>query len=394
MTEQFKVLVLNNVSQNGLKRMPAERFACAKEVEKPDAILLRSADLHSVEIAKSVLAIGRAGSGTNNIPVKAMSERGVPVFNAPGANANAVKELVLAGMLLAARNIGGAIKFVSALDPQDPEMEKKVESGKKTYAGYELNGHTLGVVGLGKIGCLVADAAIKLGMHVIGYDPEITVDAAWSLPSQVKKANSLSDVLKNSNFITLHVPLVDATRKMINAETIEQMKHGGVLLNFSRDGVVDEAAVLAGLESRQIATYVCDFPSAHVNSHPHVIALPHLGASTREAEENCAIMVADQVRDYLLDGNIVNSVNFPSVVMPRESAFRIAVANANVPNMVGQITAAMADAKLNIHNMMNKSKKDVAYTLLDVDSKVPKKVIDAIARIEGVLAVRYLPTEA
>ncbi|HEX8987741.1 MAG TPA: phosphoglycerate dehydrogenase [Rhodocyclaceae bacterium] len=394
MTDQFKVLILNNVSQNGLKRMPAERFACSKEVDKPDAILLRSADLHSVEIAKSVLAIGRAGSGTNNIPVAEMSKRGVPVFNAPGANANAVKELVLAGMLLAARNIGGAMKFVSALDPKDPEMEKKVENGKKTYAGYELNGHTLGVVGLGKIGCLVADAAIKLGMHVIGYDPEITVDAAWSLPSQVKKANSLADVLKNSNFITLHVPLVDATKKMINAEAIAQMKHGSVVLNFSREGVVDEAAVLAALESKQLATYVCDFPSAHVNSHPHVIALPHLGASTREAEENCAIMVADQVRDYLLDGNIVNSVNFPGVVMPRESAYRIAVANANVPNMVGQITAAMAEAKLNIHNMMNKSKKDVAYTLLDVDSKVPKKVIDAIAGIEGVLAVRYLPTEA
>ena len=392
MSNQFQVLILNNVSQNGLKRL-GERFACSKEVAKPDAILLRSADLHSVEIAKSVLAIGRAGSGTNNIPVKAMSERGVPVFNAPGANANAVKELVLAGMLLAARNIGGAIKFVAGLDPADPEMEKKVENGKKTYAGFELAGHTLGVVGLGKIGCLVADAAIKLGMNVVGYDPEITVEAAWSLPSQVKKANSLGEVLKACNFITLHVPLVDATRKMINATSIEQMKHGAVLLNFSREGVVDEEAVLAALDAKKLRCYVCDFPSPHVNNHPHVVALPHMGASTGEAEENCAIMVADQVRDYLLDGNIVNSVNFPNVVMPRESAFRIAVANANVPNMVGQITAAMAEARLNIHNMMNKSKKDIAYTLLDVDSKVPKKVIDQIARIEGVLAVRYLPLE-
>jgi D-3-phosphoglycerate dehydrogenase len=231
-------------------------------------------------------------------------------------------------------------------------------------------------------------------MNVIGYDPEITVDAAWSLPSQVKKANSLGDVLRHSNFITLHVPLVDATRKMINAESIEQMKHGAVLLNFSREGVADEAAVLAALDARRLGCYVCDFPSAHVNNHPHVIALPHLGASTREAEENCAIMVADQVRDYLLDGNIVNSVNFPSMAMPRESAFRIAIANANVPNMVGQISTAMADARLNIHNMMNKSKKDVAYTLVDVDSKVPKKVIDQIAKIEGVLSVRYLPAES
>ncbi|MDP2811577.1 MAG: phosphoglycerate dehydrogenase [Rhodocyclaceae bacterium] len=393
MADQFQILILNNVSQNGLKRLPAERFACAKEVAKPDAILLRSADLHSVEIAKSVLAIGRAGSGTNNIPVKAMSARGVPVFNAPGANANAVKELVIAGMLLAARNIGGAMKFVSVLDPKDAEMEKKVEGGKKTYAGYEISGHTLGVVGLGKIGCLVADAAIKLGMNVIGYDPEITVEAAWSLPSQVKKANSLNEVLKNCNFVTLHVPLVDATRRMINADSLDQAKHGMVLLNFARDGVVDESAVLAALESKRLATYVCDFPSAHVNNHPQVIALPHLGASTREAEENCAMMVADQVRDYLQDGNIVNAVNFPSVVMPRESGFRLAIANANVPNMVGQISTAMAEAKLNIHNMMNKSKGDVAYTLVDVDSKVPKKAIDAIAKIEGVLAVRYLPVE-
>jgi D-3-phosphoglycerate dehydrogenase len=392
MADQFEVLILNNVSQNGLKRL-GERFACSKDAAKPDAILLRSADLHKVEIGRSVLAVGRAGSGTNNIPVGEMTKRGVPVFNAPGANANAVKELVLAGMLLAARNIGGAIKFVSALDPKDAEMEKKVEDGKKTFAGYEISGHTLGVVGLGKIGCLVADAAIKLGMNVVGYDPEITVDAAWSLPSQVRRANSLAEVLKSCNFVTLHVPLVDATRKMINPASIEQMKHGAVLLNFSREGVVDEAAVLAALDAKRLGCYVCDFPSPQVNAHPHVIALPHLGASTREAEENCAIMVADQVRDYMLDGNIVNSVNFPTVVMPRESSYRIAIANANVPNMLGQISTAMAEAKLNIHNMMNKSKKDVAYTLVDVDSKVPKKVVDQIARIEGVLAVRYLPQE-
>jgi len=393
MSEKFQVLILNNISAHGLKRLPAERFDHGKEIAKPDAILVRSADMHSMDIPKSVLAIGRAGSGTNNIPVKDMSKRGVPVFNAPGANANAVKELVLAGMLMAARNIGGAIRFVGGLDAKDPEMAKKVEGGKKTYAGFELSGHTLGIVGLGKIGCLVADAAIKLGMDVIGYDPEITVDAAWSLPSQVKKANSLSDVLKNANFVTVHVPLVDATRKMINAGALDQMKHGSVVLNFSRDGVVDEAAMLAALEAKKIATYVCDFPSPQVNNHPHVIALPHLGASTREAEENCAMMVADQVRDYLLDGNIANAVNFPNVSMPRESGFRIAVANANVPNMVGQISTALAEAKLNIHNMVNKSKGDVAYTLVDVDSQVPKKAIDAIAKIEGVLAVRYLPVK-
>jgi D-3-phosphoglycerate dehydrogenase len=230
-------------------------------------------------------------------------------------------------------------------------------------------------------------------MHVLGYDPEITVEAAWSLSSKVKKANSVAEVLKHSHFVSLHVPLVEATRHMINAESLGTMKHGAVLLNFSREGVVDEAAVLAALEARKLGSYVCDFPSPRVNSNPHVIALPHLGASTREAEENCATMVADQLRDYLLDGTVVNAVNFPNVAMPRESKFRIAVANANVPNMLGQISTAMAGAKLNIHNMMNKSKGDVAYTLVDVDSKVPKKVIEAIAKIEGVLTVRYLPVE-
>ena len=393
MAKPINVLILNQISQNGLKRLPAGRYQVGKDVANPDAVMVRSADMHKMDIPPSVQAIGRAGAGTNNIPVKAMSARGVPVFHAPGANANAVKELVVAGMLLAARNIGGAMKFVSGLDPADPEMEKKVEDGKKNFAGFELAGHTLGVIGLGKIGCLVADVAIKLGMDVLGYDPEITVDAAWSLPSQVKKANSVAEVLKHADFISMHVPLVDATRKMINADMLAHARHGAVLLNFSREGVVDEAAVLAALEAKKLAAYVCDFPSPHVNGHPHVIALPHLGASTGEAEENCAIMVADQLREYMEHGNVQNAVNFPNVTMPRESNFRIAVANSNVPNMLGQISTAMANAGLNIHNMMNKSKGDVAYTLVDVDSAVPGKVIEAIAGIEGVLAVRYLPLE-
>ncbi|MDA8256362.1 MAG: phosphoglycerate dehydrogenase [Betaproteobacteria bacterium] len=393
MAKPINVLILNQISQNGLKRLPAERYNVGKDIANPDAIMVRSADMHAMDIPQSVQAIGRAGAGTNNIPVKTMSARGVPVFNAPGANANAVKELVVAGMLLSARNIGGAMKFVGALDANDPEMEKKVEDGKKNFAGFELAGHTLGVIGLGKIGCLVADVAIKLGMNVLGYDPEITVDAAWSLPSQVKKANSVAEVLKHSNFITLHVPLVDATRRMINAEMLTHVKHDAVLLNFSREGVVDEAAVLAALEDKKLGCYVCDFPSAHVNSHPRVIALPHLGASTREAEENCAIMVADQLRDYLEHGNVQNAVNFPNVTMPRESNYRIAVANSNVPNMLGQISTAMASAGLNIHNMVNKSRGEMAYTLLDVDSQVKQGAIDAIAGIAGVLAVRYLPLE-
>ncbi len=394
MPNTFQILILNQISANGLKRLPAERYTTGKEIKTPDAVLVRSADMHKLDIPASVRAIGRAGAGTNNIPVKAMTARGVPVFNAPGANANAVKELVIAGMLLAARNLRGAIEFVGALDPADPEMEKKVEDGKKTYAGYELAGRTLGVIGLGKIGCLVADAAIKLGMNVLGFDPEITVDAAWSLPAQVKKAQSVGEVLKHADFISVHVPLLDATRNMINADNIGQMKHSAVLLNISRDQVVNDQAALAALDAKKLGAYVCDFPSAELNKHPKVIALPHLGASTGEAEENCAIMVADQLRDYLEHGNIQNAVNFPNVVMPRESSYRIAIANANVPNMVGQISTAMAQAGLNIHNMMNKSRGDMAYTLVDVDSSIPQKTIDAIAGIEGVLAVRFLPLEA
>jgi len=323
-----------------------------------------------------------------------MSARGVPVFNAPGANANAVKELVIAGMLLATRNLGAALAYVATLDPKDPDMAKKVEDGKKAFAGGELAGRTLGIIGLGKIGCLVADAAIKLGMNVLGFDPEITVDAAWSLPAQVKRANSVLDVLKNAHFVSLHVPLLDATRDLINAGNIEHMKHGAVLLNFSREGVVNEQAVLNALDAKKLGRYVCDFPSPQVNRHPQVIALPHLGASTAEAEENCAVMVAEQLRDYLEHGNVQNAVNFPNVVMPRESNFRIAIANANVPNMVGQISTAMAKAGLNIHTMMNKSKGDMAYTLVDVDSAVPAATIASIAGIGGVLAVRYLPLES
>jgi D-3-phosphoglycerate dehydrogenase / 2-oxoglutarate reductase len=388
---RFRVLVLNQISANGLKRLPTETYATGKDIADPDAILVRSADMHAMDVAQSVKAVGRAGAGTNNIPIKAMSARGIPVFNAPGANANAVKELVLAGMLIAARNLAPAQRFVENLDPQVPDLDKAVEDGKKNFAGYELAGQTLGIVGLGKIGCLVADAAIKLGMNVLGYDPEITVDAAWSLPSQVKKAASVADVLKNANFVTLHVPLVDATRELVNERNVALVKDGAVLLNFSREGVVSDSAVLAALGAGKLGWYVCDFPSGKILRHPKVVALPHLGASTREAEENCAIMVADQLRDYLENGNIVNAVNFPNVSMARESRFRVAIANANVPNMLGQISTAMAQAGLNIHNMVNKSRGDMAYTLVDVDSAVGDGVIAALRAIEGVLAVRYLP---
>jgi len=387
----FKVLVLNQISAGGLGRLPAGRYVTGKDIAQPDAILLRSADLHAAEIPASVLAIGRAGAGTNNIPIAKLSARGVPVFNTPGANANAVKELVIAGLLMAARNLPAALTFVQRLEAAAPDLDKVVEDGKKAFAGTELAGQTLGVVGLGKIGCLVADAAIKLGMNVLGHDPEITVDAAWSLPSQVKRANSVAEVLRNAQFVTLHVPLVAATRDLVNNDNVGLMRPGAVLLNFSREGVVNDAAVLAALERGALGRYVCDFPSAAVHGHAKVIALPHLGASTREAEENCAVMVADQLRDFLEHGNVVNAVNFPAVAMARESSHRVAIANANVPNMLGQISTAMARNGLNIHNMVNKSRGDMAYTLVDVDSPVSPAVLADIGSIQGVLSVRSLP---
>ena len=391
---RLRVRVLNQIAAQGLRRLPAERYEVGKDLADPDAILLRSADLHALELPASVKAIARAGAGTNNIPVAAMTARGVPVFNAPGANANAVKELVVAGMLLAARNLPAALRFVATLDAHAPDLEHAIEHGKKAYAGCELAGHTLGVVGLGKIGCLVADAAIRLGMDVLGYDPHITVDAAWSLPAQVRKAASVADLIKHSHFVTLHVPLTEATRHLVDADKLALMKPGAVLLNFARAGVVDEAAVAAALERRALHAYVCDFPSPTLAGCERAIALPHLGASTREAEDNCARMVVDQLREYLEHGQVEHAVNFPSVTMARESPWRVAIANANVPNMLGQISTAMARAGLNIHNMVNKSRGEVAYTLVDVDSAVGPELLTDLRRIEGVLAVRYLAQAA
>ena len=391
--KKLEVLVLNPIAQVGLKRLPAEHYDVVKESKAPDVILVRSADMHAMKFGASLKAVGRAGAGVNNIPVAELSKLGVPVFNAPGANANAVKELVVAGMLIAARNLAPALNFVSGLDKSAKDLEKQVEGGKKAYAGVELPGHTLGVIGLGKIGSLVADAAIRLGMNVLGYDPEITVDAAWSLPSQVRKANSVDELLRASDFVTLHVPLVDKTRNLLNAKNLRHMKTGAVLLNFSRDGVVEDAAALKALESKHLRCYVTDFPSAELIGRPGVVALPHLGASTSEAEDNCAVMVADQVREYLQHGTMENAVNFPNARMPRESPYRLAIANANVPNMLASISNAMGSRKINIHNMLNKSKGEMAYTLVDVDSPVPEAAIKELCAIKGVLSVRYLPVK-
>ena len=388
---KYQILTLNQISSHGLHRFPGARYTIGKTVERPDAILVRSHDMHAMTIPASVRAIGRAGVGTNNIPVAAMSKRGVPVFNAPGANANAVKELVLAALLLAARNVLPALGYVAGLKTDAPDLEKRVEDGKKQFAGVELPQRTLGIIGLGAIGSLVADIAIKLGMKVTGFDPEITVDAAWRLPSSVRKANSIEELLKLSDFVTLHVPLLPSTRHLVNASRLAVMKPGAVLLNFARDALVDEVAVVGALRAHRLKHYLCDFPSAGLIGEPGVVALPHLGASTEEAEENCAVMVVDQVREYLENGAIANAVNFPNVEMPRESPYRVAIANANVPNMLGQISTAMAHAGLNIHNMVNKSRGEMAYTLVDVDSPVHDAVVEAIGAIEGVLSVRAIP---
>ncbi|MEW7980996.1 MAG: phosphoglycerate dehydrogenase [Candidatus Sedimenticola endophacoides] len=385
-----KILTLNNISIAGLDRLPRDGFEVASEISHPDAILLRSYKMHDMEIPKTVKAIGRAGAGVNNIPVAKMTELGIPVFNAPGANSNAVKELVLAGMLMAARNIGQAWSFARGLEGEDAAINKDVEAGKKNYVGFELPGRTLGVIGLGAIGVRVANAARALGMNVIGYDPTITVKAAWQLSADVEQALSVDDLVAKSDFITFHVPLIDATRHMINAERLRLMKKNSVILNFARSGIIDDEAVVKALDGGQLYAYICDFPSNLLKDHPRVITLPHLGASTREAEENCAIMVADQVRDYLDDGNVLNSVNFPEINLPRNGGYRIAVVNSNVPNMLGQVSTDLAEGGLNIIDMLNKSREQIAVTLIDVDQQPNQETLDRIAAIEGVLSVRSL----
>jgi len=384
----YKILTLNNISVAGLDRLQRESYEVASEIQHPDAILLRSFNMHDMELPETLKAVGRAGAGVNNIPVDKMSHLGIPVFNAPGANANAVKELVVAGMLLAARNICQAWNFASNLEGDDKEIHKMTEAGKKQYAGFELPGRTLGVVGLGAIGIKVANVALRLGMNVIGYDPQISVQGAWKLSSNVQQANSIEDLLSRVDFVTLHVPLIEETRNLIDDKRLATMKSSATVLNFARNGIVDEDAVVRALDNGKLHAYVCDFPSNHLMGHKNVIALPHLGASTKEAEDNCAIMVAEQVKDYLENGNIRNSVNFPEVIMPRAGESRLCIVNSNVPNMVGQISTALANAGLNIVDMLNKSKGDIAYTMVDVESTLPDKVIEDISSIDGVLAVR------
>jgi D-3-phosphoglycerate dehydrogenase len=387
----YQILTLNNISPLGLARLPKEHYRVGSDITEPDAILVRSAKMHDLEIPKSLKAVGRAGAGVNNIPVPKMSALGIPVFNAPGANANAVKELVVAGLVLGCRHICEAWDFARNLTGTDEEIHKAVEAGKKQFGGFELPGRTLGVIGLGAIGRNVANAATALGMRVIGYDPGLTVEGAWQLSSSVQKARSVEDLLKHVDFITFHVPLNDKTRSMINAERLKLMKDGVVILNFAREGIVDDRAVSDAIKAKKVYAYICDFPSNLLKNHPHVIALPHLGASTQEAEENCAIMVAEQVREFLENGNVRNSVNFPEVVVPRGAEHRIVVANANVPNMLGQISEAFGEAGVNIHDMVNMSRGDLAYTVVDLDSPAPEGVVTRLRAIQGVLMARVVP---
>ncbi len=386
----YKILTLNNISVLGLNRLPREKYEVGTEIAQPDAILVRSADMHNLEVATSVKAIGRAGAGVNNIPVPRMTERGIAVFNAPGANANAVKELVVAAMLIAARNIVPAWSFAASLSGDDKSIHEQVEKGKKQFVGFELPGRTLGVIGLGAIGVQVANAARALGMKVIGYDPTITVQRAWQLASDVLPALGVDDLLARVDMVSIHVPLTDETRRMINASRLRLMKKGSVVINFAREGIVDDEAVCASLDSGHTYAYICDFPNNRLKGHPRVVTLPHIGASTAEAEDNCAVMVAEQVKEYLEHGNVTNAVNFPEIQLPRSQGYRIAIVNANVPNMVAQISADLGKANLNIMDLLNKSRGDIACTLIDVDQSPSEETIRDIAAIEGVRLVRCL----
>lgn len=386
----YNIKTINNISDKGLSRLPSELYDVSPENENPDAIILRSQNLHEMEVPKNLKVVGRAGAGTNNVPVERLGEEGIVVFNAPGANANAVKELVIAGMLIACRNIVPAWQYAANVEGTDEEQNKAVEAGKKKYVGYELPGRTLGVVGLGAIGVQIANVAVALGMRVVGFDPTITVKSAWKMSSDVEEMASVDELLKQSDFVTFHVPLIDATRNLLNAERLATMKDGAVVLNFARNGIVDEDAILAAIESGKLNAYVCDFPAEKLKRNERVITLPHLGASTAEAEDNCAMMIADQIKDFLENGNIINSVNFPAVKLPRGGQSRVAITHKNMPDMIAKISTAVGESGFNIYHMRNESRKDLAYTLMDIESEIGEDLITALSAIDGVLKARQV----
>jgi D-3-phosphoglycerate dehydrogenase len=387
-----KVLMLNQISVKGLDRLPRQFYEIASEFTKPDALLLRSHKLKSEDIPASVLAIARAGAGVNNIPVEACTKRGIPVFNTPGANANAVKELVATGLLLGSRGIVEGIAYVQTLaDMQDEtELNKLLEAQKKQFKGSELVGKTLGVVGLGAIGSMVAEMALTFGMDVVGYDPALSVDAAWRLPSRVNKASSLSSLFSRCDFISLHLPVLDSTRGLVNSELLSLVQPGTCLLNFARQEIVDGEAVVDALENGNLRKYIADFPSPELVRRDDVILMPHIGASTEEAEDNCAIMAVDQLKEFLENGNIKNSVNFPAVELEPVEGFRLTVTNDNVPKILGSILNILAEEDINVTDMLNKSRDDVAYNLIDVGSEPSEIVVDKICALEGVLNVRLI----
>jgi D-3-phosphoglycerate dehydrogenase len=388
----FKIQTFNKISVNGLNQFGRDQYEVASEIAKPDAILLRSHKLAAADVGSSVHAIARAGAGVNNIPVKDMTARGIVVFNTPGANANAVKELVLAAMLLASRDIIGGVRFVreEQKETDDATLSKLLEAEKKRFAGNELAGKTLGVVGLGAIGALVANMALDMGMHVLGYDPAISVDAAWRLSHRVQRVENLHSLVSRVDFISLHLPVLDSTRGLVNAELLKLMRSDTCLLNFAREEIVDNNAVLQALEQNQLGKYITDFPTLALLKSKNVIPMPHIGASTEEAEENCAVMAADQLKDFLANGNIRNSVNFPAVFMERSACHRLAIANLNVPKMLGQILSVIADSNTNVVDMINKSRDDIAYNLIDIAAKPDDATLDKIRAIEGIVNVRLI----
>jgi D-3-phosphoglycerate dehydrogenase len=388
----YKIRTYNQISDIGLSRFPMDRYEVGPDVTEPEAIVLRSQKLHGEPVPESVLAVARAGAGVNNIPIDEYTQRGIVVFNTPGANANAVKELVTAALLLSSRGILNGMNRVQEMtDIQDPDvMARQLEKEKKKFAGSEIAGRTLGVIGLGAIGSMVANAALEMGMHVAGFDPALSVEAAWRLSSRVEKTESLEALLKVSDFVTLHVPAIEQTRHMINSAALLRFKPGAKLLNFARQQVVDVEAVIAALDDSRLGGYVTDFPVPALLGRDDTLLFPHIGASTGEAEENCSVMAADQLKDFLENGNIVNSVNYPQTRMARDGGCRITFSNENVPRVLGTVLSALADRDINVIDMVNKSMGDMAYNIIDIETKPTPGVIDAISSAEGVMHVRIL----
>lgn len=385
----YNILTLNKISKTGLQCF-SDQYVCGDSVENPDAVLVRSASMHEMELPESLLAIARAGAGVNNIPVDKCSEEGIVVFNTPGANANAVKELVIAGLLLSSRKVAAGIDWVKSLKGKGDEAAKLVEKGKSAFVGPEIQGKTLGVVGLGAIGILVANAAKSLGMEVYGYDPFLSVDAAWGLSRNIKHALSLDDIYANCDYITVHVPLNPETKEMINAESIAKMKDGVRILNYSRAALVNSADIIEAVNSGKVSAYVTDFPTDEVLCVENIIAIPHLGASTPESEDNCARMAANQVKDYLENGNINNSVNLPAVSMARSGDARVCVIHKNIPSVITSITSVLSENGVNIENMQSKSRKDYAYAILDITGSSPDAALQGLTSIDGIIRVRVI----